>query len=197
MAFEKLNKEFYEQDGLMLARGLLGKILIHETAAGRTSGIIIETEAYMGPGDEASHTWKNRKSSRNEVMFGQGGFAYVYLIYGIYSCFNIVANVQGKPEGVLIRALQPLEGKILMEERRKTTVEKNLCSGPGKLCVALGITRAQNGEDLCGDRLYLLNGPDIPDCDIATTPRKGIDYAGEAVHYPWRFIVKDSPFSPK
>jgi DNA-3-methyladenine glycosylase len=190
----KLSREFYERDTLLVARELLGKHLVRNTPEGMTIGKIVETEAYIGPDDAAAHTFRSLRSKRTEVAFGPGGFAYVYLIYGMYHCFNIVTNVAEKPEVVLIRALEPVDGLELMMKRRKTDKIKNLCSGPGKLCVAMDITKRDNGVDLCGDSLYLTDGDPVPDENIATTPRINIDYAGEAKNYPWRFVIKGNKF---
>ncbi len=192
----KLQRDFYERNALIVARELLGKYMVRETSEGTTIGKIVETEAYMGTIDAAAHSYKG-KSSRNEVMFGPGGYAYVYLIYGMYNCFNIVSNTEGTPEAVLIRALEPSEGIGLMKMRRKTEKLNNLCSGPGKLCLAMDITRNENGMDLCEDKLYLLDNEGVPDADVAATPRINIDYAGEAKDYPWRFIIRGNKFISK
>lgn len=192
----KLQRDFYERNALIVARELLGKYMVRETSEGTTIGKIVETEAYMGTIDAAAHSYKG-KSSRNEVMFGPGGYAYVYLIYGMYNCFNIVSNAKGTPEAVLIRALEPSKGIELMKMRRKTEKHNNLCSGPGKLCLAMDITRNENGMDLCEDKLYLLDNEGVPDADVAATPRINIDYAGEAKDYPWRFIIRGNKFISK
>jgi len=194
---KKLERSFYERDTLDIARDLLGKYIIHDTPDGKTSGKIVEVEAYVGSEDAASHAYNNRCTNRTKVMFGQGGIAYVYLIYGIYYCMNIVTNKEGYPEAVLIRGIEPIDGLDLMKKRRKTDKLLNLCSGPGKLCSAMGISKAQNGIDLCGENLYLLSGETLsPEC-IVTTPRINIDYAKDARNYPWRFIIKDNPFLSK
>lgn len=190
----KLSREFYERDTLLVARELLGKYLVRKTHEGITTGKIVEVEAYIGPGDAAAHTYKGLRSKRTEIAFGPGGFAYVYLIYGMYHCFNVVTNVAEKPEVVLIRALEPVDGLELMMKRRKTSKVTNLCSGPGKLCVAMDITKRDNGMDLCGDSLYITYGSEVMEKDIAATPRINIDYAGEAKNYPWRFIIKDNKY---
>ena len=193
----KLTREFYERDTLLVAKELLGKYLTHRTAEGTTAGRIVEVEAYMGPEDAAAHSYKGLNSTRTKVMFGPGGIAYIYLIYGMYYCFNIVTGTVGKPEAVLIRALEPVEGIELMKERRKTGKLENLCSGPGKLCMAMGITKENYGMDLSGETLYLSQSGKIAEEDIAATPRINIDYAGEAKDYPWRFILKGSKFVSK
>lgn len=208
----KLSRAFYERDGLTVSKELLGKVLVHHGPSGRTAGRIVEVEAYMGPGDAAAHTYKNLLSQRTAVIHGPGGFAYVYLIYGMYNCFNVVANVAGKPEALLVRALEPIEGINLMAARRykkpekpfadesekaKIKLQKGLCSGPGKLCQAMSIGKEENGADLCGDILYLLDAPPVPEAEIIACPRINIDYAGEAIHYPWRFLIKDNPYISK
>ncbi|HOA96168.1 DNA-3-methyladenine glycosylase [Acetivibrio saccincola] len=190
----KLKRDFYERDTLEVAKELLGKYIIRVSEEGTTVGKIVEVEAYIGPLDAAAHTYRGKRSSRTEVAFGPGGHGYVYLIYGMYHCFNIVTNVQGKPEMVLIRAVEPVEGIELMKKRRNTEVLKNLCSGPGKLCQAMDITKKLHGIDLCGDNLYLLDNEKVREEDIIFTPRINIDYAGEAKEYPWRFLIKDNKF---
>jgi DNA-3-methyladenine glycosylase len=156
--------------------------------------MIVETEGYMGREDPAAHSYKGKPQGRVSVQYGPGGFAYVYLIYGMYYCLNVVTQKKGRPECVLIRALAPLEGLELMQKRRRGRRERHLCDGPGKLCAALGINKNHYGEDLCGGRLYIAEGAPVADSRVATTPRIHIDYANEAAAWPWRFIVKDSPF---
>ncbi|SFM19594.1 DNA-3-methyladenine glycosylase [Pelosinus propionicus] len=194
---KKLERRFYERPTLEVARDLLGKYMIHETNDGRTVGKIVEVEAYVGSIDAACHAYNNKCTNRTKIMFGEGGHAYVYLIYGMHYCMNIVTNQETYPEAVLIRALEPVEGLQIMKRRRKTESVLNLCSGPGKLCQAMGITKLQNEIDLCGGRMFLLQGETIMSNNIGTTPRINIDYAKEARDYPWRFIVKDSPFVSK
>jgi DNA-3-methyladenine glycosylase len=195
----KLPREFYLQDTLVVARQLLGKLLVHEGPSGRTAGRIVEAEAYLGPWDRAAHSYNNHRSKRNEAMYGPGGHAYVFQIYGMHHCFNIVTRHPGEPQAVLIRALEPVEGLELMARRRRLTLTgggaRNLVNGPGKLCQAMGITGELNGEDLCGSRLYLAAGVEITEADIDRTPRVNIDYAGEARDYLWRFLVLGSPYA--
>jgi len=186
------------RDAVSVARDLLGKKLVHLNGLEEVSGIIVETEAYAGKDDAACHSYKRSgpaQAHRTNVMFGPGGYAYVYLIYGMYDCFNVVANSPGEPEAVLIRALEPREGVSFMEERRKTQNIKNLCSGPGKLCMALGITRAHYGADLCAaGSLFITDEGPIPEGRILATPRINVDYAGEAALLPYRFVLRDSEF---
>ena len=193
MLMNKLTRDFYLTDGLTLAKALPGKVLVHETEEGITSGIIVETEAYLGPEDKAAHTYKARRTSRTEIIFGEGGHAYVYLVYGLHCCFNVTANVAGKPECVLVRALEPIEGVRLMMKRRRTDRVRNLCDGPGKLCQALGITRTLYGADLCGDELYILDRETV-NVEVIATPRIGIDYAEEYRDVCWRFCVSGSEY---
>lgn len=193
----KLTREFYERDTLTVARELLGKHIVRNTSEGSTTGKIVEVEAYIGPDDAAAHTFRGLRSNRTEVAFGPGGYAYVYLIYGMHHCLNIVTNTVNKPEVVLIRALEPVDGLELMKIRRKTEVIGNLCSGPGKLCSAMNITRQENGIDLCKEALFLLDRPVVPPEDILATPRINIDYAQEAKDYLWRYIIKENKFVSK
>jgi len=167
--------------------------LVRQDADGtRVSGIIVETEAYCGRVDEACHSYKG-KTERTEVMFGAKGHAYIYLIYGMYHCLNLTSGNHGEPECVLIRALEPEEGLHLMHDRRGTDKHKNLCSGPGKLAMALDTPKTLNGADLCsGETIYLEDIGIRP--KVTTSPRINIGYAGEAVDYPWRFTMTDSPF---
>ena len=183
---KKLERSFYERDACTVARELIGKILVHDSLDGRTSGIIIEAEAYKGPEDKAAHSYGGRRTVRTEIMFHEGGLAYVYLIYGMHCCFNVTASVVGKPEAVLIRALEPIEGIGIMTARRGTSRVKSLCDGPGKLCQAMGITREHYGADLCGNEIYIADeGYDFP---VATSKRINIDYAEECRDFLWRYI---------
>lgn len=175
---QKLPRAFYQQPGDQLARELIGKILVHRTGSMEYRGRIVETEAYMGPDDLASHSSKGR-TRRTEVMFGLAGHAYVYFIYGMYEMFNIVAGQTGDAHAVLVRAAEPLGGW-----------EADL-SGPGKLARAFELKRSDNGLDLTGSRLFLLDNPgDRP--KIAISPRVGIDYAKHWVSAPLRFFDADS-----
>lgn len=177
---------------LVVARELLGKVLVHESPAGRTSGRIVEVEAYRGPEDRAAHSYGGRRTRRTEAMFGPAGHAYVFFVYGMHWHFNVVTTGPGAPHAVLVRAVEPLEGRSLMAERRKLPADsRHLCNGPGKLCSAFGIDGAHYGADLTSSTLYLLDGPRIR---CATSPRIGVDYAGEWAGVPWRFYDPKSPF---
>ncbi len=195
----RLPRDFYLADAVAVAKSLLGKCLVHRSAEGITSGLIVETEAYAGTTDAACHSYRRtgpEKNHRTNIMFSRGGYAYVYLIYGMYDCFNVVVNEAGNPEAVLIRAIEPLDGIDLMKKRRKIADSpRKLCSGPGKLCIAMGITREHYGRDLCRSELYITGSTrTISPESILATPRINVDYAADAAGYPYRFIVKDSPF---
>ncbi len=195
----KPDVDFYRRDALALARDLLGCLLVHEAAAGRTSGIIVETEAYRGPADQAAHSFRGRRTARTEAMYGPPGRAYIYLIYGMHVCLNVVGGEEGAPEAVLLRALMPVAGVELMAQRRgvelaTTASLYKLCSGPGKLTKAMGITRQHYGIDLRGDLLYIVKDRTFADDNVTVTPRINVDYAGEWRDKPWRYIVRDSPF---
>ena len=191
-----LFREFYEENTLTVARRLLGQYLVRQTEQGITCGRIVETEAYLGSADPAAHSYRG-KTPRVNVQYGPAGHAYIYLIYGMYFCMNITTGPLGAPEVVLLRALEPVSGIDLMRRRRKTDALKNLCSGPGKLCMAMDIDRSLYGCDLCScaSGLYLMPG-DEPE-EIEATPRIGIDYAGAAAAFPWRFTVRGSQFLSK
>lgn len=193
----KLTQKFYERDTLLVAQELLGKELVHFSSEGKTSGMIIEVEAYLGPEDQAAHSYGGLRTTRTEAMFAAGGHAYVFLIYGCYTCFNIVSHVQNSPQAVLIRALEPLTGIDLMKKRRNTHNIKNLCSGPGKLTMAMGITREHNLEPLWGEKLFLTAHTTIPQSQILATPRIHIDYADAWKLKPWRFLIRDHPLVSK
>jgi DNA-3-methyladenine glycosylase len=176
-----LSREFYLQDTILVARGLVGKLLVHNTPEGVISGRIVETEAYLR-GDPACHANRGM-TERNRVMFGPPGHAYVYFTYGMHFCMNAVTQPEGEAEAVLIRALQPIEGIELMARNRKVTESHNLCSGPGKLTQALGLNRAHNGFDLTDSCLIIADdGEDAG--EIVVTTRIGIKVF---VDKPWRF----------
>ena len=190
-----LSRDFYLRPATELAPLLLGKLLCRDTPEGRLAGRIVEAEAYMGPEDRGAHSFGGKRTERTAVQYGPGGFAYVYLIYGLHCLFNIVAADLEQPQVVLIRALEPVEGVDRMARRRGRETE--LCSGPGKLCTALDITRDLNGADLCAGPLYLEDAPALPPERIAVSPRINIDYAGEYRDMPWRFYAADSPYVSK
>ena len=196
----KLPRKFYTRDDtLLIARRLLGQRLVVPTADGtRVSGHIVETEAYLAPEDRASHAYGNRRTPRTETMFGKGGTAYVYFIYGMYYQFNVVTNIEAVPHAVLVRAVEPVEGIEVMRARRPVKDERNLTSGPGKLCAAMGIDRSYNRADLLGNQIWIEEGErNIGESEIAAGPRIGIDYAGDYVIKPWRFWIRDNPYVSK
>ena len=192
-----LQRHFYQQETITVAKALLGKILVHDSSQGTTAGRIVETEAYLGPEDQAAHSSGGRRTTRNEVMFEQKGHAYVYFIYGLYYCFNVtVGSVPGKPEAVLIRALEPVAGEDIMVNRRgaKNAKVTNLTNGPSKLCMAMNITKAQNRVDLTNPPLYIEEASPISQQNIVETTRIGVDYAGEWKSKPWRFYIKENRY---
>lgn len=185
-------RAFYARPVLTVARELLGKILVHETSAGLVSGRIVEAEAYRGPEDRAAHSYGGRRTPRTEAMYGPPGYAYVFFVYGMHWHFNVVTTRVGAPHAVLIRAVEPVEGRELMAARRGLPpAARSLTNGPGKLCQAFGIDRSSYGLDLTSSPLYLVDGPRMRH---ARSPRVGVDYAAEWAGVPWRFFVADSPF---
>ncbi|MFH1174553.1 MAG: DNA-3-methyladenine glycosylase [archaeon] len=182
-----LSSAFYARNTTAVAKALLGKLLIHDSPHGRTAGIIVETEAYLQD-DPASHSYSG-KSKRNAAMFGKPGTAYVYTSYGVHRCFNVVTNKAGIGEAVLIRALEPVEGISLMQRRRRTKDVHALCSGPGKLVEAMGITLQDNGCTLDG-KLRIVPGRRKKQKIIACK-RVGIS---KNVHAYLRYIIKDAAF---
>jgi DNA-3-methyladenine glycosylase len=192
----KLPRKFYTRANvLVIARELLGKLLVVPAADGtRASGTIVETEAYRGPQDRASHAYGGRRTKRTETMYGIGGSVYVYFVYGMYYQFNVVTNVPDVPHAILIRAVEPVEGLDVMRSRRIGQPDHNLTNGPGKLCIALGIDRGIDRVDLLKDQVWIEERQKLPPRLIASGPRIGIDYAKEWVDKPWRFWIKGNPF---
>jgi DNA-3-methyladenine glycosylase len=177
-----LPRSFYERTALQVARSLLGKVLVHEGRTARRAGRIVETEAYLGPHDLASHSAKGR-TARTEVMFGPAGYAYVYFVYGMHFCFNVVTGQEGVASAVLVRGMEPVAG-IPPEARM---------DGPGRLTRALHIGRAENGLDLTDSALAIHDGAAVPRGQLRRGPRIGVDYAGVWAHRPFRFWVEGSP----
>lgn len=200
----KLDKTFYIRDTLPVAKELLGKKLVHKINGRILSGIIVETEAYMGIQDKAAHSYGGRKTERTKVMFEAGGVSYIYFIYGLYYCFNVVTAEEGIPQAVLIRAVQPVEGiedmallrvnKNIKELTKKQII--NIANGPAKLCSALKLDKTLNAVSLTSDILYI-EDVNYNNFEIVETTRIGIDYAEEAKDYPWRFYIKDNPYISK
>lgn len=191
----RLPLEFFQRDAVTLAKDLLGKLLIREIDGEKLVGKIVETEAYMGPEDKAAHSYRNRRTERTEAMFGRAGRAYIYFIYGMYYCLNVVAAKEGIPQGVLLRAVEPMEGIHLMKGYRRIKSKRiqELTNGPGKLCQALDIDKSLYGTDLVfGHSLYILDYHD--EFEILSSKRINIDYAEEYQDRLWRFYIKDNPF---
>ena len=185
-------RSWYDRSAVEVAADLLGARLTHETDDGRVGGTIVETEAYAGPEDLAAHSARGL-TARNAVMFGEPGHAYVYLIYGLHNCLNVVCGPGKKPEAVLIRAMAIEEGLDIARARRGDRVPANrLAAGPGNVCLALGIDRRLNGADLVSTGPLTLE-PGVPAREVIARPRIGVAYAGEWAARPWRFLVQGSP----
>jgi DNA-3-methyladenine glycosylase len=194
---KKLAKSFYAQENvLQIARELLGKILVTNFNGRITSGRIVETEAYNGITDKASHAFGGRRTRRTEVMYAEAGVAYVYLCYGIHHLFNIVTNQKDIPHAILIRALEPVAGIVEMLKRSgKQNPDFSLTSGPGNLSRALGISTAHTGLSLKGDTIYIADdGIRYTKNEIAVSARIGVAYAAEDALLPYRFFIKGNPF---
>jgi len=194
----KLKKDFYLRDDVVqIAKELLGKYLFTKFNGKITGGIISETEAYNGIIDRASHAYGGRRTGRTEIMYREGGTAYVYLCYGIHSLFNVVTNAKEIPHAVLIRSIHPTHGiDVMLKRRKKKSVDKTLTNGPGSVGQALGIHYSHTGLSLHGNKIwiedknYIAAAPIAIGAQIEITKRIGIDYAGEAIHYPYRFVLK-------
>ncbi|SER20872.1 DNA-3-methyladenine glycosylase [Pedobacter rhizosphaerae] len=196
----KLQPAYYlNEDVIFLAQDLLGKVLFTQIAGEVTAGIIVETEAYFGVNDKASHAYGGRRTARTETMYSEGGIAYVYLCYGMHHLFNVVSSVKDEPHAVLIRAIEPLVGKEIMEQRRNMVVTKAaISSGPGSAAKALGIDRSFNAKNLTGDEIWIEDqGLKYADDEIIASPRVGIAYAKEHALLPWRFFVKGNKYVSK
>ena len=192
----KLLADFYQRnDVLLISRELLGKVLFTNFHGKPTSGIIVETEAYAGVTDKASHAYGGKRTKRTETMYASGGTAYVYLCYGVHHLFNIITNNENIPHAVLIRAIQPLDGiDIILQRRNKKKVVRSLTAGPGSLTRALGITVKDSGT-LLMDNLIWLEDQNclIKNQDILASPRVGVQYARKNANNPWRFRIKGNP----
>jgi DNA-3-methyladenine glycosylase len=181
---KKLPRRFYNRNTIIVAKELLGKYLIHQSNGIKQIGKIVEVEAYLGAHDLASHTAKGL-TARTRIMFGPPGYAYVYLIYGMYYCMNVVTEGEGQGSAILLRALEPIKNIST-----KTT-------GPGLLCKAMNINKMHNGQDLCGPKLYIASNTASAPFKIAKTPRIGVDYAKHWAKRHLRFYIKDNPFVSK
>ncbi|MED9904077.1 MAG: DNA-3-methyladenine glycosylase [Lachnospiraceae bacterium] len=190
MPEKRLERAFFMTDALVLSKNLIGKIMVHNTPFGRIRGIITETEAYMGVEDKGSHTYGGKRTNRTEPMFHIGGTSYVYFIYGMYNCVNVTAGAVDTPMAVLIRQVEPADEESCEIMERLRGKKKNLSDGPGKLCIAMNITKADNDIDMVTDEnFYLTEGIEVDESRIAAGKRIGIDYAEEAADYLWRFTL--------
>lgn len=195
----KLDYQFYQKDAVQTAKDLLGKFLVREIDDKKIVVKIVDTEAYQGAEDKASHAHNNKKTKRTETMFARGGLAYIYLIYGMYYCFNIVTAAEGNPHAVLIRAVEPVKGLDLIRENRKIKSKKieDLTNGPGKLSQALKIDKSFDGCDLVkSNKLYLIENEDN-NFRIESATRVNIDYAEEYRDKKWRFYIEGNKFISK
>lgn len=194
----RLSREFYYRDTLQIAKDLLGKTIIRYHKQQLLKAIIVETEAYIGKIDKACHAYGGRRTNRTEVMFGKGGLLYVYQIYGMHFCMNVVTEEEENPSAVLIRGVHPIEGIESMAQLRYgqsydelTSYKiKNFSNGPGKLCRALGIDKRDNGIDLCESKMMYISDTGFQAKDIHVSKRVNIDYAEEAKDFLWRFQIK-------
>lgn len=195
----KLPPDFYQrEDALRVSRELLGKLLVVPLPSGeRVSGMIVETEAYLGGIDKAAHSYGGRRTQRNEITYADGGHIYVFFIYGMYHQLNIVTGPAEIPHVTLIRAVEPVEGVEHMREKRGPMKDKNLTSGPGKLCIAFDIDRTMNGDNVCGDNLWVEEFKNVSEAAVVSGPRIGIDYAEEFAEMPWRFWIEGNKFVSK
>jgi len=197
-----LPETFYQRDDVVqIARELLGKYLVTNFNGEYSAGMIIETEAYAGVTDRASHAWGGRLTNRTEVMYRNGGIAYIYLCYGMHSLFNIVTNKDGTPHAILIRGIRPAEGlDIMLQRSNRLIMNKDFGSGPGKVSKIMGIHYLMSGLRITNidknepsEQLTIWiedRGKSFADSEIVCTPRIGVDYAGEDAKLPWRFLLK-------
>lgn len=183
----------------MIAKELLGKVLVTNINGIYTAAMIVETEAYAGPVDKASHAYGNRRTARTEIMFGKGGTAYVYLCYGIHHLFNVVTHKQDIPHAVLIRGVEPLEGiEYMLERRGKEHLQPSLTAGPGALSVALGIHTRHTGASLLGNEIWIEDrGIKVPVKDMVAATRVGVAYAQQDAYLPYRFSIKGNKYVSK
>ncbi len=194
---EKIPLDFFRRNNvLQIARDLLGKVLVTQLNGIITSGRIVEVEAYNGIIDKASHAFNSKRTKRTEIMYAEGGVAYVYLCYGIHHLFNVVTNKKDIPHAILIRALEPLSGiEEMLLRTSKKKLDLSLTSGPGNLSKALGISNLLNGMEFSGDQIYLADdGVKFKSIEIVASPRIGIDYTGKDALLPYRFYKKDNPY---
>ena len=195
----KLPISLYQDDNVVnVARKLLGKQLWTNFNNNLTAGLIVEVEAYCGASDQACHAFPNKRTPRTQIMFEPGGVAYVYLVYGMHHLFNIVTNVKGSADAVLIRAIEPVTGERIMQERRNCKQSNRLLSGgPARLTQALGITVAHNKTDLQSSQIWLTEGKQFAADEIISSTRIGVEYAGEDALLPWRFYISGNKYVSK
>jgi DNA-3-methyladenine glycosylase len=194
---KKLPASFYHRTNVVaIAKELLGKLLVTSFNDGLTAGRIVETEAYNGIVDKASHAYGGRRTKRTETMYATGGIAYVYLCYGIHHLFNVVTNVQDIPHAILIRGIEPVTGIAIMQERmKKEKADYTIGRGPGNVSKALGISTQHTSLSLMDKDIYIADdGVQLKPLQIITTPRIGVDYAAEDALLPYRFYIKDNPY---
>lgn len=194
---KKLPIEFYDrEDVVKIAEDLLGKILITKFDGVTTSGKIVETEAYIGLTDKASHSFGGKRTSRNEHMYAAPGIAYVYICYGMHHLFNVVSNKTNVPNAILIRAVEPLEGiDIMLQRTGKLKPDNTLTKGPGNVGKALGISKEHSGLNLMGNKIFIVDaGINFDENEIGTSKRIGIESAGSAAAYPYRFYVRGNKY---
>lgn len=200
-----LNKEFYKRDALIVAKDLLGKIIVRKIDGITIKSKIVETEAYIGAIDKASHAYNNKRTARTEPLFNEGGITYVYFIYGLYHCFNVISDDEDIASGVLIRAVEPLNNfnylsKIRFEKEYEELTnfqKKNITNGPSKLCMALSINKDDNYKQLYNDENLYIEEGEVEEFQVVETTRIGIDYAEEAREFPWRFYIKENMYVSK
>ncbi len=197
-----LEKSFYSKGALDLAKELLGKTIVRKIDGRVLKGKIVETEAYIGKIDKASHAYNGRRTARTEPLFHEGGIAYVYFIYGLYHCFNVISGEKDKGEGVLVRAVEPLnEFNYISQKRFKKNFDelsnakkKTVTNGPSKLCMAYSIDKSENYKKLYENGDFYIEDSNESDFEIVETKRIGIDYAEEAIDFPWRFYIKGNSY---
>lgn len=194
---KKLPASFYQRiDVLLIAKDLLGKLLITNWNGTITSGRIVECEAYNGIMDRASHAFGGRRTNRNETMYAEAGTAYVYICYGIHHLFNVITNEKDIPHAILIRSLEPVSGiDIMLKRRKKKKMDTSVTKGPGSLSVAMGISVRHDNYSLLSDQLYIADdGFVLTDKSIGSSARIGVESSGAAAKYPYRFFLKGNPF---
>ncbi|HAO46512.1 MAG TPA: DNA-3-methyladenine glycosylase [Ferruginibacter sp.] len=194
---KKLPLQFYQRaDVILIAQELIGKIIVTKLNGKTTSGRIVETEAYIGLTDKASHSFGGKRTARNEHMYARAGIAYVYICYGMHHLFNVVTNKKNIPDAVLIRALEPLEGiEVMLKRTGKKKIDYTLTRGPGNAAKALGISKTHSGTDLRGMEIYIAEDGWVAGHEhIGASKRIGVESAGAAAHYPYRFYLRGNRF---